>query len=77
MTGASVVRQRPPEVIAGASLAEHLFCAPVNRKVFCEECGTPIFELRDIAGEPHLVVKARHHGQKHLSVVSLASLGAA
>lgn len=38
--------------------------------VRCDECGTILFEVR---GDT-LIVKARHHGEVHVTVVSLADL---
>lgn len=41
-----------------------------NQLVRCSQCRTPIARLTPEA----LVIESRHHGERHVTVVSLASL---
>jgi hypothetical protein len=38
--------------------------------IFCAHCGTPVAEL--VGGM--LVIRARHHGENHVTVLNLVSL---
>lgn len=70
-SGASVVTQPPIPYTIGGSLAEKLFDVPLQGLVRCDECNTPIFE---VVGET-LVIRTRHHGERHTSIIPLNSLG--
>ena len=39
--------------------------------VYCNHCGTPLFE---ITKDGYIVVKAKHHGERHTSEIRLRDL---
>jgi hypothetical protein len=43
-----------------------------KRTMICDGCGTPVAEL--IGG--FLVIKSKHHGEQHITVLNLVSLAA-
>jgi len=40
----------------------------------CQLCNTPIFELRKMGNEVIILIRVRHHGQEHISLVNIAEL---
>lgn len=43
---------------------------PVPNILRCQECGTPVAEIRD----GQVILKQRHHGVQHVTVLSLEVL---
>ena len=39
-------------------------------KLRCQECGTPVAEIRD----GHLLIRGKHHGQTHLTIIPVEEL---
>ena len=70
-SGASVVTQPAISYTIGGSLAEKLFDVPMQGLVRCSECSTPVFEV--VGDCIHII--SRHHGDKHHTIIPLASLG--
>lgn len=44
--------------------------ASTRTVVPCQECGTPVMEVRD----GMLVIRSRHHGETHCTILSLRAL---
>lgn len=42
----------------------------MKRLIYCDQCNTPLFEVRD----GYIILIARHHGEKHVSVINIADL---
>ena len=48
-------------------MEEQLFSRDKRRLVPCAECETPVAEVQDDV----LIIKSRHHGDRHLTVIPL------
>ncbi len=51
-----------------------LIAPAANKLIVCDGCGTPAAELQVVLGQWRLILKARHHGQVHVTQLTQFSI---